>query len=95
MLTTLINCEVTEGPRAGFKTVSVDSVEGWKEFFTIEERFLKSQNDTFLLPIRVVGIDREQRLKLIQLPVEADSGASRVWVSFDAIINPDEDEVPA
>lgn len=89
-----IYCEVTDGSRAGFKTVGVNSVEGWREYFSIEEKFLKPHNGNLLLPVRVIGVDRQQNLTLIQLPAEADSGASRVWVSKDTLVT-NKDEVAA
>ncbi len=91
----LVQCEVTEGPREGFKAVSVASVEGHVENFAIEERFLvRDDDDQFRLPVKVVGRDRNRKITLIQLPVEADSGANRAWVRDD-VLSPSEDEVPA
>ena len=81
----LIRCEVTEGSRAGFKAIGVQSVEGFAEFFTIEDRFLVEKNGDYLLPVRVIGKDPRYGTLLIQLPVEADSGANRVWISGEMI----------
>lgn len=90
----LIRCEVTEGPRPGFKAIGVASIEGHSEYLAIEERFLVRRGDDYLLPIRVVGRDRHHGTALIQLPVEADSGANRVWVRIDALTEIP-DEIPA
>jgi hypothetical protein len=38
---------------------------------------------TDYLPVGFVEIDRRRRRVLIELPAEADSGANRMWVSFD------------
>jgi hypothetical protein len=76
----MLQCEVIEGPRPGFKAVAVPSMEGHVEYLTIEERFLVNQNDDYFLPVRVIGRDRPGKTALVQLPVEADSGANRVWV---------------
>lgn len=89
----LIRCTVTEGPRSGFKAIEVPSAEGYGEHFSIEVRFLKQEGDEFLLPVRVVGWDSVQKLSLIQLPVEADSGANRMWIN-DAIIHNVPDGAP-
>jgi hypothetical protein len=90
----LVTCEVAEGPRPGFKTIGVRTVEGHTEYLAIEERFLDRQNGEYLLPVRVVGRDAKQGLTLVQLPLEADSGANRVWVRTDQVtFKPD--EVPA
>lgn len=89
----LIPCEVTEGPRPGFKAVGVDSIEGHAEYLTMEERFLVRRGGDYWLPVRLIGRDRRHHTALIQLPVEADSGANRVWVMGD-IVEDVPDEVP-
>jgi hypothetical protein len=90
----LVRCEISEGPRLNYKTVGVASVEGHVEYLTIEERFLVSQGDDHLLPVRLIGRDRQHKTALVQLPVEADSGANRVWVRAEAVMDAP-DEVPA
>jgi hypothetical protein len=90
----LVPCEVTEGPRAGFKVVGVPSIEGHTEYLTIEERFLVPRGDAYLLPVRLIGRDPRYKTALIQLPVEADSGANRVWVRGESVMEAP-DQVPA
>jgi len=90
----LIECEVEEGPRPGFKTIGVASGEGHSEYLTIEERFLVRRNGSYLLPVGLVGRDRRYNTALIQLPFEADSGANRVWVMGETLTDT-ADEVPA
>jgi hypothetical protein len=91
----LLRCNISEGPRPGFKTVGIPSVEGHLEYLTIEERFLSRRGNDFLLPVWVVGKDSRYGTVLVSLPGEADSGAHRVWVrgSDLAVVQPD--EVPA
>ena len=90
----LVHCEVSDGPRAGFKTVGVPSIEGRREYLAIEERFLVKRNGTYLLPVEAIGKDSRYETVLVQLPFEADSGANRVWVrSGDTVQEPS--EVPA
>jgi hypothetical protein len=90
----LVRCEVLEGPRPGFKGIGVPSIEGHQESLAIEEQFLAKRNGAYLLPVFVVGLDRQHGTALVQLPVEADSGARRVWVRKDDLIT-EQDEVPA
>jgi hypothetical protein len=90
----LIQCEVADGPRTGFKTVGIPSIEGHTEYLTIEERFLVRRGDDFLLPVREISRDQQHGTSLVQLPVEADSGARRVWV-WRASIDNTTKEVPA
>lgn len=82
----LLQCEVLEGPRSGFKVVGVASIEGHDEYLTIEERFLVKRRGQTLLPVGIVGKDRQHHTVLVQLPYEADSGANRVWVKEAALL---------
>jgi hypothetical protein len=90
----LIPCEVSEGPRSGWKAVGVKSIEGHTEYLAIEERFLVRRGKSFLLPVRLIGRDPRHKTALVQLPVEADSGANRVWVKGETVTEAP-DEVPA
>ena len=89
-----LQCEVTDGPRGGYKSVGVPSIEGFMEYLSIEERFLVREGDQYLLPVRRVGKDRTHNTALVQLPVEADSGANRVWVRNSLLVEA-ANEVPA
>ncbi len=79
--------EITEGARPGFKTIGVDSIEGHTEYLSIEEGFLVPKDGGLLLAVRLVARDPRHQTVLIQLPVEADSGANRVWVFESALID--------
>ena len=86
-----VHCQTSDGPRPGFLSVGVDSVEGYTEFLAIEERFLWSNGKDWYLPVAVVGKDSTHKTTLVELPLEADSGAKRVWVHDDAVTaNPHE-----
>ncbi len=87
----LVKCEVSEGPRAGVKSIGVRSAEGFFEYLAIEEGFLVPKDNSYLLPVRLIARDPAHKTALVQLPVEADSGANRVWVMGDILSNaPDE-----
>jgi hypothetical protein len=90
----LVQCEVTEGPRPGYKTVGVQSIEGYAEYLSLEEKFLVRRGEAYFLDVRLVGRDRRHNTALVQLPYEADSGANRVWVR-DEQLREAPDEVPA
>lgn len=90
----LVRCEILDGPRPGFKTVGIPSIEGHSEYLSIEARFLAKREAAYLLPVFVVGKDQQHGTALIQLPLEADSGARRVWVKSDILVN-ETDEVYA
>lgn len=90
----LIRCEITAGPRSGFKSVGISGAHGQMEFIAIEDRFLVPRNDTSLLPVHIISEDRRNKQLLVQLPVEADSGANRVWIKKDQLVE-DAEEIPA
>jgi hypothetical protein len=81
---------ILEGPRHGFKTAAVQTAEGMTEYMTIEERFIKTQGGISYIPVLVVGEDPHKQVALIRLPVEADSGANRVWVRSSEVLEEDE-----
>ena len=75
------------GRGAGFDVTqwlpkSVLSLRGYgrKQFLRVEQGFLAATGDHWFLPVGVVGIDDAQKLALVELPHEADSGVSRLWV---------------
>lgn len=90
----LVRCEVTEGPRDGFKSVGLQSAEGHFEYLVVEDRFLAFRDDHYYLPVVVVGRDARHETVLVQLPFEADSGANRVWVRQEQVVT-EAVEVPA
>jgi hypothetical protein len=81
-----LKCDVSDGPREGFKEVGVQSIEGHKEYLAIEARFLIPSGGGWFLPVRTIARDPRHNTVLVQLPVEADSGANRVWVK-EAILS--------
>lgn len=89
-----VRCEISEGPREGYLAVGVKSIEGHTEYLTIEERLLVKRKGEYYLPVGVIGQDKTHATVLVQLPVEADSGANRVWVRKSDIAV-ERDEVPA
>src|SRR5262249_5101693 len=90
----LLRCDILEGPRPGFKTVGVPSIEGHREYLALEEKFLSRHNGNLLLPVWVVGKDTRHNTALVSLPYEADSGAGRVWVRWADLVL-EADEIPA
>jgi hypothetical protein len=85
----LLKCEIEDGPRAGFKSVGIPTVEGHVENLTIEERFLITRDQIQYLPVLLMGKDKNYDTCLVQLPLEADSGANRIWVNVTRIFTPD------
>jgi hypothetical protein len=73
-------CEVSRGLRDSEATVGVPDVQGHRQFLRVEKRFLLYLGERAYLPIGIVYRDETHNRVLIELPHEADSGASRLWV---------------
>jgi hypothetical protein len=76
-------CQVSAGLRPSEATVMLRDFDGRKEFMPIERDFLSQEGERYYLPVSLLHIDEAQRAALIALPVEADSGANRIWVKLD------------
>jgi hypothetical protein len=88
-----IECKVTEGLRDAEATVEVKDYSGRSEFLPIDRGFLSTEGKRHYLPVSVIQIDQRNKAALVSLPVEADSGANRIWVRLGALH--DYSEAPA
>ena len=77
-------CEVTN-PNALFGTeiVGVPDEHGNRQFLRVGKGFVMRDNGKTYLPIGIVDLDRKGKRALIELPHEADSGVTRLWVPFE------------
>jgi hypothetical protein len=73
-------CTVTEGLRQAEATVEIRDANGRREFLPIARDFLMYENGQAYLPVPVLALDRREKVALVALPIEADSGANRIWV---------------
>jgi hypothetical protein len=80
-----IICEVSEGLRKSEATVKLVTFEGRPEFLPVDRGLLSAEGDKHFLSVPVIHVNREKNAVLIGLPVEADSGAHRIWVHLDRI----------
>jgi len=78
-----VRCVVSDGFRADEVTVEIVDVDGRNQFIHIDKSMVNGEGGEKFLPIGLVKIDRRKRRVLIELPVEADSGANRMWIKFD------------
>jgi hypothetical protein len=81
-------CNVTDGLRPSEVTVEVQGTDGRPEFLRVHRDFVKTIDDRSCLPIGIVFHDRDENRYLIELPHEADSGANRLWVNADSMVEP-------
>ncbi len=76
-------CEVSEGLRSSEATVKLITYDGRPEFLPVDRGFISEEGGKHYLSVGLIHISHEQKAALVALPVEADSGAHRVWVRFD------------
>ena len=86
-------CDVTDGLRPEEATVAIEDVDGGQQFLRVEREFLSQRGKKWYLPVGVVGEDPRQKVVLIELPHEADSGANRLWVRREKLFWPN--RIPA
>jgi hypothetical protein len=78
-------CEVSEGLRKAEATVKLVTFDGRPEFLPVDRGLLSTRGGKHYLSVSVLHISYEKKAALIALPVEADSGAHRVWVHLDQV----------
>jgi len=86
---THIICDVNEGLRAAEATVTVHDYSGRAEYLPVDRHILAHMNGKDLLPVSVIYKDEGKNAAFVQLPDEADSGASRIWVKLADIRTPE------
>lgn len=86
-------CEVSEGLRKSEATVKLVTFDGRPEFLPVDRGLLITEGAQTYLSVGLVHIHHEKRAALVALPVEADSGAHRVWMKLDSLKY--EQEIPA
>ena len=81
-----VRCDVTPGgiiPEG--VTARLKDLDGRSQFVQVTRGMINHEEGQDYLPIGIVDIDRRGRRVLIELPVEADSGANRMWIGFEAL----------
>jgi hypothetical protein len=78
-------CQISEGLRESEATVRLMTYEGRPEFLPVDRGLLSSDNGSSYLSVGLVHVSQEKRAALVSLPVEADSGAHRVWVQLASL----------
>src|SRR5437879_4942013 len=81
----LVACQVGPGLRDKEATVEVVDYHGQKEYMPIDRDFIVQEDGHSFLPVRLIHIDKGQQAALIGLPIEADSGAHRIWVRLPSL----------
>ncbi len=79
-----VRCELSEGFTDSDITVSVRDVEGREQYIHVLPSLVNSTHGTPYLPVGVIDVDYRNNRVLIELPIEADSGTSRMWIPIDS-----------
>jgi hypothetical protein len=78
-------CEVSDGLRASEATAKLMTYEGRPEFIPVDRGLLAEISGRHYLSVSVIHVNKDKGAVLVSLPVEADSGAHRVWVKLDSM----------
>jgi hypothetical protein len=84
----LVLCEVHRGPGTVADTVVVRDTANQPTYLEIQRDFVAHRNGKTYLPIGTVYRDKEKGVALIEFPVEAWSGAHRIWVPLTSLLEP-------
>ena len=84
-----VRCEVSAGLRDSERTVMVRDYNDRRHFLRVEHYVIQSRGGVDYLPVSLIHVDPQTRAHLIELPLEADSGAHRIWVPPDNILDAD------
>lgn len=86
MISPFLECETRPGLRESEAGVTVYDLAGRPQRLRTEWGLLRKEGDRYYLPIGVVGKHPEEDRVLIEFPHEADSGANRIWVRQDQLL---------
>jgi hypothetical protein len=84
----LVRCEVHPGLGTVADTVEVRDTANQPTYLEIQHDFVVHRNGKTYLPIGTVYRDKEKGVALIEFPVEAWSGAHRIWVPLTSVLEP-------
>jgi hypothetical protein len=76
----LLECQVEDGLRPQEATVMVTDYYGEQQFMPLAREFLEWQGSKPYVAVPLIHIDPKSKAALVSLPIEADSGAYRIWV---------------
>jgi hypothetical protein len=77
-----VECTVQNG-MLNTAIIGVADEDGNHQYLRVGQGSVATEGGKTYLPIGIVELDRRKRRALVELPVEADSGARRLWVPFD------------
>jgi hypothetical protein len=84
----LLECTVRRGRGTVADSVTVRDTANQPTHLEIQSDFVAHRNGKTYLPIGVVYRDKDKGVALVEFPVEADSGAHRIWVPLTSLLEP-------
>jgi hypothetical protein len=86
----LLKCiGVNDGLRSSEATVTIREYDGTDQYLPIDRGVLSHRDGEMYLSVSLIHLDDSKGIALVGLPVEADSGAHRIWVNYtDLAENP-------
>jgi hypothetical protein len=89
-MTKVLCTRVAEGLRASEAIVTIQDLQGRRHDLRIERDFLSGHNGHSYLPVDIVHQDARTGALLIELPLEAETGANRLWIRPEDLLEPNE-----
>jgi hypothetical protein len=86
----MVLCEFRPGPGTIAGSAAVRDINNVRTFVSVQQDFVTRRQGKTYLPIGVVYKDKEKGVALIEFPVEADSGAHRIWVPLTSLVESNE-----
>ena len=83
-------CEVRPGSSEIVVSAGVRDINNVRTNIAVPPDFVTRRQGKTYLPIGVVYKDRDKGVALIEFPVEADSGAHRIWVPLSSLLESSE-----
>ena len=82
----LVRCEVHPGVGTVAASVAVRDTSNVRTFLEVDRTMVTQRQGQAYLPVGLVYRDKEKGVALIEFPVEADSGAHRIWVPLASLL---------
>jgi hypothetical protein len=80
-----VECKVEQSRLAKTVVVAVADENNDRQFLRVGEKLVNKASGKSFLPVGIIEIDLARNRALIQLPYEADSGLTRLWVPLERI----------
>ena len=84
----LVRCEVRPGVDSVAVSVAVRDTANQPTFLEMDRNMVTKRGGRPYIPVGVVHRDKEKGVALVEFPVEADSGAHRIWVPLTSLLEP-------